>query len=602
VQEKRLGNVRFFFIYFKKFRWLFMGLRRAVFLRFALALWAFLLMGTLFFYLQKVVLVGSDLERKQDLELQSKVAQSYLLQGQSKDLVEYLRSELRSGKLGFFSWKKEGNWVASEGYRRGDWEGLRANGVEQIDGAIVTRLDSGGYELFLGHETGIRTELRQLWIRDRSFLYKDALLLCLGLFLIGVFFFRDIALRVLHAPLSEGGSGSLRESRMVPAPKAIRHAKMESEENKPYLLLYTSPDLFLSGGAERVHQLCKRYEGEILRMEEDFVVIQFNHSLFEAVACMRDLADPKGKGSVVAGSATLEEWRGLRMITGASFRRAKEVHGTQIQPCFIEGDCSLFGRGRGGAIQWSRLDEAFTEPGQLRYFRTDEAGREFLAHLAIADEKQFDFILSELRHVSLNSRDLSSSFDTLLNLFIQKGDTKRLSEIVSLAPHLLSGDSISAGTEKALVGLLKHSHQRVRSNAVECLTNLFPFREFQELRILQRDQDQRIAANALIKRAIERLDEEVVSLLAERLSKGSANAVASSLYALGEIAQYYRSSSPQVLVRNRKFEHLLEELAHWSQHPNPMVQRQALWAAEKAGRELPSIAPSSKVQEDFKAA
>ncbi len=222
----------------------------------------------------------------------------------------------------------------------------------------------------------------------------------------------------------------------------------------------------------------------------------------------------------------------------------------------------------------------------LASHRGDEALTEVLGRLANDRDwtrEAYVGTINDMRRIQCrhSGPELVSAFRHLLTLELEQKDSYRLSAVLALAPHLLSRANVDRTLEKLFLQAAALKDRRIRANAVELFTRLFPEREIAELRPLIRDEDNRVSANALIKAACERFDEKVIARIEERVRGGSVAHVASALFAVGEIALYYRLHDPLFLGTKLTFLRLFENVPNWATHPNPMIRRQALLAAKK---------------------
>ncbi|MGZ3655313.1 MAG: hypothetical protein ACXVB9_13865 [Bdellovibrionota bacterium] len=246
-------------------------------------------------------------------------------------------------------------------------------------------------------------------------------------------------------------------------------------------------------------------------------------------------------------------------------------------------------------VSLKELSYAFTKAhagsfSELAFHRGDAALAEILASLTTDPSWGNDVyvgVVSELRQVPCRrcGPEVVEAYKALLTGEFARKDSYRLSSAVALASTLLSRPQIDRALEKLFLQAVGVKDRRVRANAVELFTKFFPEREIPELRPLIRDEDNRVSANALIKAACERFDEKVISRIDERVRGGSVAHVASALHAMGEIAQYYRRHDPLFLGSKVSFLRLFDGVPGLAGHPNPMIRRQALIAAQKLGSE-----------------
>lgn len=222
----------------------------------------------------------------------------------------------------------------------------------------------------------------------------------------------------------------------------------------------------------------------------------------------------------------------------------------------------------------------------LAFHRGDDAITELLTHLANDTDwtrEAYVTTVNKMRQVQCrhSGPELVKAFRHLLAKELEEKDPYRLSSVLALAPHVLSRENVDKPLEKLFLQAIGVKDRRVRANTVEVFIRLFPDREVPELQPLIRDDDNRVSANALIKAACERFDEKVIARIEERVRGGSVAHVASALFAVGEIALYYRKNDPLFLGTKLTFLRLFENVPNWAMHPNPMIRRQALLAAKK---------------------
>lgn len=237
--------------------------------------------------------------------------------------------------------------------------------------------------------------------------------------------------------------------------------------------------------------------------------------------------------------------------------------------------------------------------GELLFHRSDESLLKILRSLQDSDwsREAYVKVIQELReaHFLRCGPEISEAFGHLFQTELDRRDSYRVSSLLSLAPNLFERNHVAAALEKLFLRAVAVPDSRIRANAVELFTRLFPEREIPQLRSLLRDEDHRVSANALIKMACERFDEKVISRLEERLVGGSVAHVASALHAAGEIALYYRTNDPLFLGTKLSFLRIFNRVPEWAEHPNPMIRRQALIAAKK----LNSKSLEARLRETF---
>ncbi|MGE3262153.1 MAG: hypothetical protein AB7K68_10265 [Bacteriovoracia bacterium] len=222
--------------------------------------------------------------------------------------------------------------------------------------------------------------------------------------------------------------------------------------------------------------------------------------------------------------------------------------------------------------------------GELDAYHSDDQLREVLHALGEdPSDEHFVGVAGQLRRFSYKncSPEVAAAFQALFRKELERNVSYRLSSLVALASQFFTKETIGRELYADFVEALHNPDRRVKSNVVELFIHLYPSEEIAELRPYAKSGDHRISANLLIKKALERFDEKVIRALYGRVRGGSVIHVASALFALGEIAKYYRAQDPAFLRSKLSFLRLFEEIPYWVQHPNGMVRRQAVHAAKK---------------------
>jgi hypothetical protein len=578
--------------------------RRAIFLKFGLCLWAVCVGYTGGFFLWEVFGQGRPYTENKALELSHhlRLAKDLLAKDQSRELVEVLRHSLRKGDIHFFGWRSEGRWVTREGSEPPENVAGISGQVTRTEGAVVALLEAGTKELVLGSTTDWRARARDVW-RDRlSYLAKDILFLAMGLILLAVFFFQEIAHSFL--PKSE-----VQRDWRAPRPKFVPKVLRENDITPLSTGFFASLQLaesfrvdsnekakVLDQQIQNCSRLAERYHGRLVESNCRGSSFLFPDSTL-ALSAARDwqrlgpLAVFVSEGASFAaaagrplyGAALAEGWRRLTSLEPGIWVSKKYI-GDQFR---FQPQSGLF-----TALPALSLPEALAlaregKPANIAYFRADEDLGIILQDLKNSrwPREQFLPALATLRSFQAlsESKDLSGAYLRLLKKELTEKDSYRISAVLALAAHLFHPKAISRELERTFLEVLNLPDRRTKANAIEIFIHFFPEREIPALELYVKDLDNRISANALVKAALERFDEQVVRKIEERLKGGSVAHVASALYALGEIAHYYQRRDPLYLGTKLGFLKIFESIPNLAVHPNPMVMRQALVAAKKLG-------------------
>ena len=95
------------------------------------------------------------------------------------------------------------------------------------------------------------------------------------------------------------------------------------------------------------------------------------------------------------------------------------------------------------------------------------------------------------------------------------------------------------------------------------------------------DDDNRVAANALVHEGLREISPFVVKRLRKMMRSREALRVSSALYALGEVAVHHKKRDSVYFSTRTDFQNLLQEIPRYVFHEDERVRRQALVAARK---------------------
>jgi hypothetical protein len=168
-----------------------------------------------------------------------------------------------------------------------------------------------------------------------------------------------------------------------------------------------------------------------------------------------------------------------------------------------------------------------------------------------------------------------------------------LCSTISLASRLFPLEEFKGRLRDTLLSCVELDHKRVIANVVDIFTELDPEASEEIFDKLLGHDDHRISANALIKSAKVNWNFRMHRRLKAMLRTQEPYRRASGLYALGEIAHYFRKTDEVAFRADLKLQALVEEGLMLVSSTNEMTQRQAFKAMIKAGRqeELLALAP-----------
>lgn len=583
-----------------------LSFRRAVFLKFSLCIWALCVGFAGGFFLWEVFGNRAKFEEQRTVELRHhlRLSQDLLEKEKARELVEVLRHALRTGDIDFYGWKQEGKWVSFEGKEPSGALEAQEGLVARSGQSIVAMVQRGEVQLILGSQVSWQAKAEIILATRLSYFAKDIFFLGLSLFAICIFFFQEIARTLFPRPAvqrvqrvsSTTEPKLLRESRELKGQQSGTFASLQLPQS--FDVTNAEKAQAFGGLVERCERLAERYGGRIIESGctgSSFLFAEPNLAL----AAARDwqaLAPAVvyiSQGSTFPGPSGQPHYgadlaRGLKRLSSlelesgtwaaeplpeVSFRQEARKGQICILPAFALKDV---------------LDQARDgKAGNLVLFRSDEALLVCLKELLIGTWSREAFLgtLCALRtfYCKSSSQLLAEAYTSLLANELQLGDSYRISSALALATHLFHPRAVSRDMEKNFLDALALNDRRIKANAIEVFIHFFPEREISALRPYVRDIDNRVSANALVKAALERFDDNIVRKIEERLNGGSVAHVASALYAVGEIALYYKRTDPLYLGTKVAFLRVFETIPAWVSHPNPMVGRQALVAAKKLG-------------------
>ncbi len=532
-----------------------------------------------------------------------RVSKPLLRDGRTRELSVYLREATERGMIDFYELELLGK-PTEKGGMLPEKRPVLTEAVSEAEGAVWGKAETSDASLRIGAGTGWRARLREALRQEADRLPADVAFLALALFL-SVFFqgrMRRSAKQSATTVVRQGRRAKvLRTERASGGPETMNGEAVFGRVallTKDYAVTRLEP--FFTDCAA----LISRYGGKLGSLHGHELLFVFfegdpSHQTRLALALLRDLEDlATAEGFELASSLAFGSITGAQIVPGsptlfgAPVTETGELLRAQIQQRkagqrHAESIARLGGNKNDRGLEKTLSECRAGNSSELAYHRSDTAIEIVLLSLAANNWTPEAYVatMSELRRVECKrcGPGVVEAFRQLLAIELGGKDSYRLSGTLALAPHLLNRSLVDKDLERMFLEAVKVKDRRVRANAVELFTRFFPEREIPELRSLLRDEDNRVCANALIKAACERFDEKVIAKVEERVKGGSVAHVASALHAMGEIAAYYKKMDPLFLGTKLAFLRLFDGVPAWAQHPNPMIRRQALIAAQKLG-------------------
>lgn len=306
--------------------------------------------------------------------------------------------------------------------------------------------------------------------------------------------------------------------------------------------------------------------------------------LIETVRILSHVVEKEGN-VVYFDSANLKRVSELFDVREASRVQLKGFNGTRtLYSC---GACRSVASVLGGLSESTVHD--------LTYYRSDSDICQALEHFRTKSAEVSPSLLSQAIQVMRDFRvtksdrsvrdhliqwmdDLSSASETCGSRPLHR----TLSATVMLAINLVSRENYDQEFEGRLSGFLGDGDKRVVANVLEVMTHFKSDTDEDFLRRVLTQDNNRVAANALVHEGIHDLSPFVVKQLRKMLKGKSPAYTASALFAIGELAAYHRSHDVVYYSTHIEFLQLVQMLPTFVSHNDPMVRRQALIAAKKA--------------------
>ncbi|MES2856376.1 MAG: hypothetical protein V4692_10965, partial [Bdellovibrionota bacterium] len=231
------------------------------------------------------------------------------------------------------------------------------------------------------------------------------------------------------------------------------------------------------------------------------------------------------------------------------------------------------------------------------YYRADEEICEILdyvsANVETLPQQQLNRLLSLFKKykVTMSSTEVRRRYLSHLETLVQRVEANNsdencflLATLISAASHLFTSADWQGDLRLKMLECLKLGNRRVIANTLDVFGDLDPMAGEEVFQDLMALNDNRIAANSLVKEGKREWNKRTSTKLDRMMKVQSPYFKASALYALGEIAQHLKRTDPVAFTTDDQLEKKLAQLPAFAFHANPMVRRQALKAVDKCER------------------
>jgi len=572
-----------------------------------------------------------------------RVTKPLLRDNRARELGSYLREAVSSGLIDHYELELRGRATDRQG-KGPARRPVLSEPLSVVDGWVWGRAETADGALYMASGVGWQARVAKAWSEEWARLPADFVFLALTCLLSLLFQSTGGRARAAQAPAEARESKRSRLRRQEKARDEIEHSEFEGVFGRAFFGKQAELVGKLEGGAffaavEELYADCAmvlaRYDGKMHSVHGNELLFFFAEGdgptqARMALAAARDMERLASKrGFSLASALSYGPLRGAHLQSGFALFGPPLEQTAELIQCLlaqkrhaiwvaepmvrlaqpharfdaqvIDGRKNL-GYALAGQGELRKIIDHCKEGrvSELAFHRSDDAVAAVLR--ALCDDtdwsrESFVATVGELRQVECRrfGAEVTETYRSLLSAEMLRKDSYRLSSVLALAPHLLSRRTVDRPFEKLFLQAAALKDKRVRANAIDIFTRLFPEREVPELRPHIKDEDGRVSANAMVKAACERFDEKLIARLEERLREGTVGHVAAALYAMGEIAHYYRRHDPALLATKTSFMRIFDHIATWVQHPNPMIQRQALLAAHK----LQNQAVDARIQQLF---
>lgn len=224
------------------------------------------------------------------------------------------------------------------------------------------------------------------------------------------------------------------------------------------------------------------------------------------------------------------------------------------------------------------------------YFRSNIELAELFSHM----EKLFQLqnglalqnILKNLKGLMTKdiSPELIESYKSLLKVSLQNSQkTESLNQsaasIIMLAVQIIQKEKFDDDLKTILMSAMSINENRIRANALEVLGHYFPdqdiYSEYLKL------TPNRILANALYIEGKKKMKRYIRNRLEEMLASPDEHLVASSIWVIGELSQYYYTKDYASYLANPDLQFLIKKSNSFLTHENQMIRTRARITNEK---------------------
>lgn len=150
-----------------------------------------------------------------------------------------------------------------------------------------------------------------------------------------------------------------------------------------------------------------------------------------------------------------------------------------------------------------------------------------------------------------------------------------VSSIISLSYGLIPTDKLDTDLLKILNDCVELPDTRIKANALTAVCEFDPYSELFKEHI--NSKFNRIAAEAIIAEGKKGLNAKIFDKLKEFFGSSNPFFVASGIYAVGQLMDYYRDSfSRSDNMFQSDFDFFVKKITVFSNHPHEMVRKRAL--------------------------
>lgn len=203
------------------------------------------------------------------------------------------------------------------------------------------------------------------------------------------------------------------------------------------------------------------------------------------------------------------------------------------------------------AVRENNRDVFFNKFYQIRNIRTESVSLEVLA------------AFKRLLLKSIDEFNKNNSFNTIV------------SSIISLSYGLIPTDKLDADLLKILNDCVNLPDTRIKANALTAICEFDPYSELFKEHI--NSKFNRIAAEAIIAEGKKGLSAKIFEKLKEFFSSSNPFFVASGIYVIGQLLDYYHESlRKSENMFQSDFEFFIHKINVFSNHPHEMIRKRAL--------------------------